>query len=80
MTATQNANATIKQTINVNTYEQASNYVNEDAARTAAEKSPKDIEVGDIVYANFGYSMTLPVSRSSSPNISSIVGRRQAFS
>ena len=61
MTATQNANATITQTITVSTYEQASNYVNEDAARTAAEKSPKDIEVGDIIYANFGYTMTLPV-------------------
>lgn len=61
MTATKNATATITQTINVSTYEQASNYVNEQAARTAAEKSPKDIEVGDIIYANFGYTMTLPV-------------------
>lgn len=61
MTATKNATATITQTINISTYEQASNYVNEQAARTASEKSPKDIEVGDIIYANFGYTMTLPV-------------------
>ena len=61
MTATQNANAgTITEMSKVRTYEQADMYVNEKAARTYAEKEPKDIEVGDIVYANVGYSMSLP--------------------
>ena len=61
MTATQNANAgTITEMSKVRTYEQADMYVNEKAARTYSEKDPKDIEVGDIVYANVGYSMSLP--------------------
>ena len=61
MTATKNANASVITDLSkVTTYEQTALYLNEDAAATAATKQPRDIEVGDIVYANFGYSMVIP--------------------
>ena len=61
MTTAQNANAgVITDLSKVTTYEQTAMYLNEDAATAYATKQPRDIEVGDIVYANFGYTMVMP--------------------
>lgn len=42
------------------TYETVGLYLNKRAADVAATKQPHELAVGDIVYANFGATMTLP--------------------